>query len=256
MPIDLAVVVERRRVRADAALAGGAALLGVHGLAQQRRVLRRLLVGGGERDVPRDLARRLVERDQVRVDGRDIDLAVAEPEPAVGRPAAQLLALQHVIREVPELLARRRIEGRDARERLRHVHHAVVDERRGLEGRGLAGLVDPARRELRHVGSCDLVERREARVRVIAPVGQPVRRVLRRGEDASRVGVLRVGRQRCGGEPDRDRHESAEAAHRRVLRWRRACRGCVAFGEAHRTGKEIGAPPRLTPRSAAPLPAA
>ena len=109
------------------------------------------------------------------IDRGDVDLAVAEPDAAVGRPATELLGWhRHLVLVVPQLRARLGVEGGHGGHGLGQVEHAVGDERRRLEGRRLAGLVDPGRRQLGHVAGVDLVQRREAVGRIGAAVHQPL----------------------------------------------------------------------------------
>ena len=177
----LAVVDQRRRIGAVAALARGLTRGIVahalhHGVALGGVGLRRR-----QHHVPGEFARLGVQRHEMGVHGGDEDLAVAEPDAAVGRPAAERLG-RRLVGVVPELGAGLGVERSDRGHRLGEVEHAVGDERRRLEGRRLAGLVDPRRRELRHVAGVDLVERREAIGRIGASVHQPLRLVGTGGE--------------------------------------------------------------------------
>ena len=174
-----------------------------------------------EPDVPDLLARRLVKRDQMGIDGRDIDLAVADRHAAVGGSAAELVGGALVL-VAPFLLTRRRVEGNDMRIGRRQKHDPVDDQRRRLEGARDSGLIDELRNELLDVAGIDGVERRETLVGVVPAMQDPVGAIGARAFHARIVdGCIRVRRDRQREHREGDR-ETDRGAFDRVRDFARA----------------------------------
>ena len=154
---DFAVVVERRAGDAEADLR----ILGL--------------------DRPDDSARALIERDELRVELADEDLAVAEPKPA-RRPAA---AGTRDVRIDVRLVFPEHVAGVDVdRERIvvagDDVHDAFVDDRLRLirAARPHAGAAErcaPHAAQVRDVVAVDLGQRRVALIGEVAAVREPTR---------------------------------------------------------------------------------
>jgi hypothetical protein len=144
------------------------------------------------------------------IDGGNEDLAVADRDAAICRSAADLLDGDLVL-VVPNLLACPGIERRDAGHRLGQIHHAIGDNRGGLERRCFTGLVDPFRDETFDITVRDLVERREAQIGIGASIHQPVVFVLIRRDEASRSRIRRMRGKREPGEPNQTASEDRRA---------------------------------------------
>ena len=130
----------------------------------------------GPLDVPDDGARPRVERDDVRVDGRQVDLVVVDGEVAGSDDAAELVR-GVLVPVAPQELAGGGVERLHDAERAGDVQDAVVDE--GVRLGPALGADGPRPDESQPVGvpRVDLVERAVApAIERAAPV-DPVRRV-------------------------------------------------------------------------------
>ena len=175
----------------------------IPGLAAFHLHLPPLAAGGG------------IDRDEIRVDGPHEQRVAKDGQPAIVIAAA-VDSPRGRMPVDPEHSSRRGIErdhvvrGRDG------IHHAVDDQRRRLERRADARLIDPARHERGHVAGGDLRQRRVALVRVVAAEGEPVPRVTGRREKPRVVDDARSLPHRRLAERQARRHENRE--HQRHAR--------------------------------------
>ena len=88
---------------------------------------------------------------------------------------------------LPDFLAGRAVDRKGAAGR-RDIETALIDDRRGLEAAGVAGLEDAGRGQMLHIVGRDLTQRGKSLPRIVAIIGQPVG-VRRLGY----VGVRRAG---------------------------------------------------------------
>ncbi len=119
------------------------------------------------------------------------------------READRLDALGEWPRPPPERSAGTEVEDRDRAGGLCDIHHAVGDQRRGLDQPWLLDLMDPDRLDPGHITGCDLADRREPVCRIVAGVSQPRARFLRGAHDP----VVRDLTQRGRGGRDQDETE-------------------------------------------------
>ena len=148
----------------------------------------RALVGGvhavvEDLGLPRELAGRRVEGEHVVVAARVDDAGAVDGEVAVevGEGAEHVVAevVGHVAPVLPAEVAGGGVDGLDDVARVRHVHHAVVDERRALLQPG-SEAPRPDHAQVADVAAVDLVEGAVAPAVERAPPHQPVvgRRIL------------------------------------------------------------------------------
>ena len=130
----------------------------------------------GPLDVPDHLAAAGVERDDVRVDGRQVDLVVVDGEVAGRDDAAEILRVV-LVPVAPEELPGGGVERFDDAERARDVHDAVVDERVRLGPALGADRPRPDEAQPIRVLRVDLVQRAVAPPVEGAPPVDPVGRV-------------------------------------------------------------------------------
>ena len=125
---------------------------------------------------PRDLPGLGVEGDQPAVEGAGDHLAAVESGAAVHGVAAGLHrdGTRHFRIVDPQRFAGDRVEGVDHVPGAGRVHHAVDDQRRGLEAPLRVRLLDPGDAEPVDVAVVDLVQHAVALLLVGAAVGQPV----------------------------------------------------------------------------------
>ncbi len=117
---------------------------------------------------PDDLARLGVQRDQLGIERREIDLVVKNLDAAIVRAAAENRDRPHLVIVVPELLAGLGVKRVDMAERGRHIHHAIDDDRRRLERFLDVGLEDPGDMQALDVVAIDLLGGIKTRLGVIA----------------------------------------------------------------------------------------
>ncbi|MNF75453.1 hypothetical protein D3C84_575180 [compost metagenome] len=114
--------------------------------------------------VPHHFAGVLVQGDQSRVEGAEVDLVAIDGGPAIDHVAARTNVVRQAMVVGPQALAGLGIEGEYPRVRTGDVHHAVTDDGLGF----LAALlliaegVGPGRRQLEHVLVIDLGQRAPA----------------------------------------------------------------------------------------------
>ena len=145
------------------------------------------LLGIGDVLRPFDFAGLGVERDQLGVERRNIDLVAIDRDAAIVRAAAIGRDRTHLVLVFPHLLARLGVERIDVVERGRDIHHAVDDDRRSLHRIENVGLEYPGDMQALDVARGDLLGGMEARLRVVsiglqeigAVVGRLVEQVLR-----------------------------------------------------------------------------
>ena len=193
-PQQLAVVgVVRLDEAADAVFAAVCAdqNLAVDGRRRHRLAVAFFRIGdvGG----PHRLAGLGVERHQLGVERRQIDLVAIDGDAAVVRAAAIGRDRPHVVLVVPQLLAGLGVERVDVAERRGDVHHAVDDDRRGFHQLLDLGLENPGRMQPLHVGAVDLVLGIETLLIIIA-VG--VQEILAVGVGAIEHVLRDIGRRR------------------------------------------------------------
>ncbi len=154
--------------------------------------------------IPAHHAALRIERDQMIVDRREIDLIVEHRDSTVRREEPDRNEIPRHHRHVmPERLSRARVQRRDVARRLRHVHDAVHNEGRRLHHPASAHLVGPGYPQARHVLRRDLLESRKTLRPVVAAVHQPIVRLGIRLLEAF-VGDLREARQRETQREDKD----------------------------------------------------
>ncbi len=158
--------------------------------------------------LPDELAGRRVEGEDVVVRARVDDQPAVDGEIAVDLHQHAEEVFRRVVRPLPPVLpdevAARRVERLDDVARVRHVHHAVMDERRSLlQARSKRARPDHAQRP--HVVAVDLVERAVAPAVERAAPHQPVfgcrrleHRVGDRNEGAGRLRARRLRSRRSG----------------------------------------------------------
>lgn len=111
--------------------------------------------------VPHDFASVLVEGDEPRVQGAEVDLVAEDGRPAVDHVAARANVVGQAVVVGPQAFAGLGIEGKHPRVRAGDVDHAVADDSLGF----LAALllvaegVRPGRSQLEHVLVIDLGQR-------------------------------------------------------------------------------------------------
>ena len=125
-------------------------------------------LGIGDIGLPHLVAGLGVERDQLGVEGGEIDLVLGDRDAAIVRPAAIGRDRSERLLVVPQLLAGLRVERVDLAERGRDIHHAVDDDGRGLHQFLDLGLEDPGRAQAADVGGVDLRGGVIALLRVVA----------------------------------------------------------------------------------------
>ena len=138
------------------------------------------LLGIGDLHLPDDIAGLCVESVELRVERRDIDLVVIDGNAAIVGAAAEGRDRTELGLEVPDLLAGLGVNSVNVAERRGHIHHAIDDDRRGLERLLDLGGEDPSRMQMRHIVAVDLIIRVEPGLLVIAVGGEEVRTVLGR----------------------------------------------------------------------------
>jgi hypothetical protein len=151
---------------------------------------------------PHDPTCLLVERDKLAVELTDVDLAVAEPDPAARPAAADRLDLLIEMRAVcPHLGAGLGVDREHVVGAGDDVHHVPVHDRLRfagvLAGDARAKMDVPQALQPRDVSSVDLVERRVTLIRGRAAVRDPVRR-RQAGELVRREGRRSTGRVAAG----------------------------------------------------------
>ena len=153
---------------ADAVLAavGADQDLAVDGGRRHRLAVAEL--GIGDLGLPQQAAGLGVERDQLGIERRHVDLVAVDGDAAVVGAAAIGRDRAHLVLVVPVLLAGLGVERVDVIERRRHVHHAVDDDRRRLHRLLHLRLEDPGRMQLADVGGVDLLAREVAGLIVVA----------------------------------------------------------------------------------------
>src|SRR5213593_1658051 len=155
------------------------------------------LLGVEEGRGPGLLAGLHVQRDDPAIQGPEVDLAVPGRHPPVVRReeerARDRVELGVV---VPDLLARRRVQGEDAVVGRDVVHDAVDHEGRGLQPlEHRARLVDPRHRQVLHVRLVDLPEGAVA-VRLVGPVvHRPVVRIVGQQPGRAHLGGREGGKR-------------------------------------------------------------
>ncbi len=141
-----------------------------HGQRIAERVVRHLRV-------PDRLAALRVDGHEVRVERAHEQRVAEDRDAAIDLAAADAKRRrQHVVID-PEHAAGLRIERHDVVGRLRQVHDAVDDERRGFERLQRLRLKHPLQLEVLRVGGRDLLQRAVALAHVGAGIGQPVLRL-------------------------------------------------------------------------------
>ena len=209
------VRVERDDEAADAALAARHTDHDppLRGERRERHVVAAVVVL--DRALPCHLAGRGVERDDLRVAGRRVDLVAVQRDAPVRRvPHAQVRRQSMPI--TPQQVAGRGIEREHLVERRRDEHHAVVDDRRRLVALGGAGRHRPHRHEVFDIACRDVVERAVAPRVVGAQIHQPVA-VFRPDQALVRDRAVRADGL-CGGDGRREAGERDQQAARRAKR--------------------------------------
>ena len=188
--------VERRDVPANAEIAAGHAdddlVLDDDGRVRDGVFLGDLLAELRGGDVPDDLARLRVDRDQMRVDRAHVERVAQNRQPAAHAAAARPRRDLRLVLERPERPAGHGVERDDLIDALhgrslQRVEHAVHDERRRLEFLERLRLPHPLQVEVLHVGRRDLRERAEALIEQRPRVAGPVLRLLVRRAAAGRT---------------------------------------------------------------------
>ena len=103
-----------------------------------------------------------IERDELGVEGREIDHVAIGGDAAIVRAAAIGRDRAEFVLVMPELLASPRVQSVDMAEGCRDIHHPIHDERRGLERFLDLSLENPGWMQARDICRVDL------RVRIIA----------------------------------------------------------------------------------------
>ena len=134
-----------------------------------------------------------VQRDQLGIEGGEIDLVVENLDAAIVGAAAKGRDRSHLVSVVPELLAGLGVKRVDMAERRRHVHHAIDDDRRRLEQFLDVGLENPGDTQTLDVVAIDLLGGIETCLGVIAVGEQKILRVL-----VGRVELLLGDRRHLG----------------------------------------------------------
>ncbi len=100
----------------------------------QHRSARHGVAGGvvAEFLVPHHFAGVLVQRDQARVEGAEVDFVAIDRRPAIDHIAARTNVVRQAMVVGPQALAGLGIEGKYPRVRTGDVHHAVTDDRLGF----------------------------------------------------------------------------------------------------------------------------
>ena len=138
-------------------------------------------------DRPLDGARLCVERDEMRVDRRDVDRVAENCDAAIRREKADREQVGRQRRgPSPDRLAGAHVEGRDRGRRLGDVHDAVDNDRRRLKNALTLQLVDPLNFQVLHILRVDLLQPRETLRGVVAAVGEPILRMARRHAESRR----------------------------------------------------------------------
>ena len=173
-PQFLAVVgIERDDIAADAELAAGATDddLSVDDQRHQGQILALLVVL--HLGVPEDLAGLGVERHDMVIRCREIELVLPQADAAAGR-----MQLEEIVGKLalvaPILVAGFRVQRDDLPHRRRDEHDAIIYDRRRLVAFDDAGGEGPDRRQVLDVGRIDLVERAVALPVVSPAVEHPV----------------------------------------------------------------------------------
>ena len=168
-------------------------------------------LGVGDLRLPDLVAGLLVEGDQRRVECGHEQVVSQDGDTAVVRPAAQRHRRQLLL-EVPQLLARLRVDREHVVVGRRRIHDAVLDDWRRLERAQHPGLEHPLDLELADVLGRDRLGRPEPRLPQIAAIGEPVGALVARGHD-----LIPARRQRGRGlEPHHrsrpEQHASKQAS--------------------------------------------
>ena len=172
---------------------------------RQRRAGDRVArLGIGDGDVPSNLSRLRVERDEMGIERPDVNRVVENGHAAIHLTAASRQRFGHRPPIAPQRPARPRVERDHVAGRHGDVDDAVDDEGRGLEPSGHARLKRPRRPQARNIRCVDGIEPGVTMAEVVARIGQPVARLGIRTLDAL-VAHLRV---------QRNRHETGEQEHR------------------------------------------
>ena len=139
-----------------------------------------------------------VQRDQPPVQRADEHLVAPDRHAAVGRRAAgvdlPVAGLGHI---APHFLAAARVEGPHLGEVGRHIDHAVMHDRRGLQPLAVAEVVVPGQAQLADGRGVDLGQGAEALLAVAAAVVQPFAGGLVDVDDAGRRDPARSRRRRA-----------------------------------------------------------
>ena len=171
------------------------------------------MLDGGH--VPHGLAGGRIHRDQPSVDRADVDLAVPHGDAAIHDVAAGIdrpLA-RHLRIELPQLLARLRLERVDLAPGRGHIDDAIDDDRRGFLSATRIEVREPGEPEVLDGFGVDALQRAEALFGVVPTVGHPLAGVCRLVRRQKTRGI------HCG-EPERCRAVPAQA-RRQCLR--RSC---------------------------------
>ncbi len=158
-------------------------------------------LGIGDIHLPDLVAGPGIERHQLGVERREIDLVLIEFDAPIVRAAAIGGDRSERMLVVPELLAGLGVERVHMAERGGDIHHTIDHDRRRFEGLAHVGLEDPGRMQLLHVAGVDLLGWIEALLVVVAVGVQEVRRVagglvehrLRDRRRVRNLGGLRAG---------------------------------------------------------------
>ena len=130
-----------------------------------------------ERLPPHDAASARIERDELRIQGREEQRAAEDRQPAIDLAATRVDAAGQLVLVGPQRPSRFRIERDHVARRAGHVHDAIHHNRRRLDLLTMH-LVDPLRPQPVDVVDCDLIQAAVVMASIIAAVGQPVARFL------------------------------------------------------------------------------
>jgi hypothetical protein len=169
-----------------------------------------LVHGPGGLDVPEDPAGLGVDREQVRVDGPEVQRVAENRESAAHAPAARTgvhagTILRRPIRTAGDAVERDDLIDAPDGWSLHGVQHAVDGQRRGFEFLERPGLPDPLQLEILDVRRCDLRQLTVSLVLDRAGVGEPVLRLFVGAHDAVEGDILRQQRDAEHGNRDERR---------------------------------------------------
>ena len=152
-----------------------------------------------------------IERDQVRIQCADVDLALVDGDPAIddvatGRSADASRSLRV---EGPKSLPSARVDGMHDRPRSGHIHHSVHDNRSGFNTASRFQIISPREPEPGHTGIVDLMQTTKPGRSVIEAIAGPLRACCRIGNDHRIVNRGCALSARCDTRYEGDARQSA-----------------------------------------------